>query len=497
MADFFSGANLVWMAGIISGVVAGLWAFYRFVYEKKLERFNKAATSIFSNNEDEVLAAVANLGVFKKDFFFEKNATDVLLTRLYKELNYNITNAITNALIQFSNRRELLEIANAILGINRNFFFQTKPYEDMLGDIKREYKKVKELKAREAAATGSFDIDEEKEILEKKYTRYSEEYLKLNDKVAYELTWHKQITADTYARIIRRASALKIPRSIVFLNYLKQIFLNWDFRFYSSKLSIELYQNPFAYIHLVQFQTKFCSIKRCGLEYGLLADIEFNNIDEIYGTFFTASNIIDCQFNKGVIRQSVFLNSAFRNVSFKEIRFIDIYFAGCSFDNCSFTNCDGLTEFHFYGAQLDDRTILPENIDREQLMDMRFMDVYVSVQKSSLPQRDKKNTTEVQAKHIVRLSDVEEIYLSNMDHATKRGILTAAGVNFSFPQVLQPVLEMEMEPALKFDLLQVLFYNHPDRNTVYQQLNNLFYPSESKQQREDEAPAVDESQLFQ
>lgn len=543
MKEFFQGTTLAWAIGIISGVVAGLWAFYRFVYEKKLERFNNAATNIFSNNEDEVLAAVANLGVFKKDFFFEKNTTDVLLTRLYKELNYNITNAITNALIQFSNRRELMEIANSILGINRNFFFQSKPYKDMLDDIKRQYQNVKQLKAVEKKE-GVFTIDEDDDILDKRYARYSEEFLKLNEKVAYELTWHKQITADTYARIIRSASGLKISRSVVFLNYLKQIILNWDFRFYNSMLSIELYQNPFAYIHLVQFKTKHCSIKRCGFEYALLADIEFNNIDEIYDCFFEGTSVIDCYFNKGAIRRSFIVNSRLRNVRFTQIRFYDIYFAGCYFDNCSFENCEGLSAPHFYGTTLDNKTILPEGISPESIGQIKFMEAYASIQGTQLASADKQFIIEKQAAQIKNLADVEDVYNSEIDRAGKEKIISSGGVNFKFNEVLAPVIKMQMNEIQKLDFLKLLVQNKnpqdfvvevydanltdqqfallpyiktldfagyttaisqsklaaSEKDDLLQRLNNLFYPEAQKKpelKRKEETNEVDESQLLQ
>jgi hypothetical protein len=523
-----------------------LQAFGRFTdlfMRKSWNASKDATTNIFSNNEDDVLAAVANLGVFKRDFFFEKNATDVLLTRLYKELNYNITNAITNALIQFSNRRELMEIANAILGINRNFFFQSKPYKDMLEDIKRQYRNVKELKAGEQQ-DGIAAIEAEKDILDKRYARYSEEYLKLNEKVAYELTWHKQITADTYARIIRRASGLKISRSVVFLNYLKQIILNWDFRFYSSLLSIELYQNPFAYIHLVQFKTKHCSIKRCGFEYGLLADIEFNNIDEIYDSFFDGSSIIDCHFNKGVIRRSFIVNSRLRNVNFTKIRFYDIYFVGCYFDNCCFEECEGLSELHFYGATVDGKTILPDGITRERISQIKFMDVHASVQTTQLASADKQFVIEKQSIHIKKLTDIEDVYKSEIERPDKEKIITASGINFKFNEILDPVVKMQMDEIKKLDLLKLIVQNKsaedfvvevydanltdqelavlpyiktldftgyttaiaqstlaaPEKDYLLRRLNTLFYPVAQKAPElkvNEETKEVDESQLLQ
>ena len=86
MTGFFKDVNLVYIIGIISALIGGVWAFYRFVYEKKLERFKEASTNLFVGDENQVLAAVAHLGVFKKDMFFKRNTVAVLLTKLYREL---------------------------------------------------------------------------------------------------------------------------------------------------------------------------------------------------------------------------------------------------------------------------------------------------------------------------------------------------------------------------------------------------------------------------
>jgi hypothetical protein len=79
------------------------------------------------------------MSVFKKDARFEKHTTNVLLSRLYTELDYDITNAICGALIQYSNRRELLDISSEILNINRNFFVQTSPVNQMISDLDRSW----------------------------------------------------------------------------------------------------------------------------------------------------------------------------------------------------------------------------------------------------------------------------------------------------------------------------------------------------------------------
>ena len=137
MDSFFTGANLTWIFGILSSIVAGLSALSKFRYENKLQLFRDTNASIFKDKKEEVLAAISTLGVFKKDPRFEKHTTNVLLSRLYTELDYDITNAICSALIQYSSRQELIDILSDILDINRNFFIQTYPTDQRLRDVEK------------------------------------------------------------------------------------------------------------------------------------------------------------------------------------------------------------------------------------------------------------------------------------------------------------------------------------------------------------------------
>jgi uncharacterized protein YjbI with pentapeptide repeats len=461
-SGFLKGIDLIWIIGIISGLVTGIWAFYRFVYEKKLERFKEAATNIFSDNEDLVLAAVANLGVFKKDFLFEKNTIDVLLTRLYKELNYNITNAIANALIQFSNRRELLYIGNEVLGINRNFFFQNKPVKYMLGDINMQFTRISKIRSGNIEGIIDIkDIEKEKEILEKRQARYVEAFMKLNENIGYELLWHQQVTGDTYARIIRRAGALKRQNSETFFGYLKQVFLSWDFRFYGAKIPFNLYQNPFAYVHLVQFKTSSCSIRRSGFEKAIIADVEFNNIDEIYDCSFNGTYLNDCIFNKGIIRASLLTGASFFSIKFRKIEFRDIFFAGATFGKCEFTNCTGLTASSFYGASLDDKTILPASITRDSITNLNALQAMKEVRDSGLGINDKESVIKKQASNVKSLNEILDIFNSDLENVMKEEIIMEAGRNFKFDQTLVPVQSLKIDNLHKLQILQLLFEYKP------------------------------------
>jgi uncharacterized protein YjbI with pentapeptide repeats len=469
MGSFLKGVDFLWLVGILSGMIGGIWAFYRFVYEKKLERFKQATTNIFSDNEDEVLAAVANLGVFKRDFLFERNTIDVLLTRLYKELNYNITNAITNALIQFSNRRELLYIASEILSINRNFFFQTSPYQLMLNDVKKQYTRIKNIRDNQLQEVDDFvDIESEKELMEKRLSLYNSDFLKMNEKVAYELKWHKQITGDTYARIIRRAGALRMTKSIIFLNYIKQILFNWDFHFYNRKINVDLYQNPFSNVHLVQFKTNRCSMRRCGFEYALLADIDFNDIKEIYDCLFQKTLVTDCNFNKGLINESVFIDVEFRNISFNRIEFRDIYFANCNLTKTAFSNCTGLTAKNFYGTILDEKTVLPEGINRKAIEKLKFLEVYQDVQNSNLRVYDKNLISQVHAENIKNINEIVQIYKSDLSQAVTEDFIMRAGKNFTFYGSYHSLLRLDLSIDKENYLLRLLFSNKKFEDFAYE-----------------------------
>lgn len=452
MSQFFKDANLVWLIGIISAAIGGIWAFYRFVYEKKLERFNTAALNIFSDDEDKVLAAVANLGVFKRDFLFQKITTDVLLTRLYKELNYNITNAIANALLRFSNRRELLVIADRILDINRNFSFQAYPYKQVVSDIKYHFGETNQVTSFSSSKVVQ-------DVIDKKVQQYAEEFISIQEKLDYEIRWHQQITAETYARIIRGIGTLKMSTSVLVLDYLRQVLFTWDFKFYNKKIPLRLYQNCCGNILLVRFKTKSCSISRSDFTTTTIADVDFNDID-IYDCCLNRSRIDDCTFKQGRIAQGLIIDTEFGHVSFSNIYFDNIFFAGCIFKNCSFTGCEGLTEFSFYGAEIDDKTrsSLPDGISKK-LENIKFIDAYNAVQNSTLLNDDKNFITQRQSEKIKSVDNLEEISKSSIERGMKDKILLAASANFKFNEIFFPVCNMQLSEIQKLDLLRLLVQN--------------------------------------
>jgi hypothetical protein len=407
--EFLTTGSTPWIIALIAGGVGALWAFYRFRYEKKLEKFKEAYTELFLDDKQKKLSAIATLGVFKRDPMFEKHTIDVLISKLYMETDYDITNAIGNALIQYSNRRELIYIAGEILDINRNFFIQQYPYKQMAGDLERSLERLKKIRSGEfdlvknpeteparkeneskKAKIKEFDYKSlEKIVLQETEETIIRDFKKINIKNRYELTWGSQITADTFGRILRRAAAMRLSWSSVFWGYLKRGLIHWDFHFYSNRFHIHLFQNLFAYSQLAEFETRKTDIIRSSLEYATMADLHLRNVD-INDSALTGAKIHACSFRKGRIHQSLFVRTQIHNTTFRDIHFTDIFFADVYFQNCSFINCTGLLPTSFCVSSMDQTTLdtLPKSIRDGQKNPDIFNQLINDVNKSGLRDED-------------------------------------------------------------------------------------------------------------
>lgn len=382
--EFIATETNPWIVTAMIGAVTALWAFYRFRYEKKLEKFKEAYTHLFVEDKQQKLSAIATLGVFKKDPMFEKHTIDVLISKLYTETDYDVTNAIGNALIQFSNRRELIYIASEILDINRNFHVQAKPYEYMSADLDKAWNRVQRIRSNyydyvpgntdndvaiNKQVSDSIRFDKyrlpEKAILNESEQRILKDFTAINNKNQYEVLWGKQITADTYGRIIRRAANIRINLSQIFFDYVYKALILWDFKIYGSKFSICMYQNTFSYSTLADFHTYQIDMLRSAFSSAVIADITFNNV-RIYDSNFMSAGIYNCTFNQGSIERSLFSNAVFDTIVFKNIHFEDIFFITVTLKNCRFENCTGFDAAHLYGAYYDSATFLSFDNDLQQ-----------------------------------------------------------------------------------------------------------------------------------
>lgn len=364
--DPLSGSNITLLIGLMSTLAGAYYGFKKYRYEKRLEQFREINNGLFKQEKQEVLAAISAISIFKQDPDFKKNTTDVLLSRLYTELDYDITNAIANTLIQYSNRQELIEIANQVLDINRNFFVQTQPIKDYISDLNRGFSRLQRIKSNASSEADNI-LEIEKSTLERIEKRAQKEFIKLSAKDKYELIWRKQITADTYGRIQRKA----------FLKDSKQ------------GLNMHLYQNDFNYALLADFKTAHCSIHRSAISSATIVDFEFNNITVISRTPFNGSYFQNCSFRGGQMKSCPFFNCTFDHVIFEDVEFTDIFFADARFSNVRFINCKGLSPAHFSFAHIDDKNTLPPGITVALINQVTPEELKKIVMASSLKQKDK------------------------------------------------------------------------------------------------------------
>jgi hypothetical protein len=349
LLGFFSGSTTPWIIGIISAAVTGWWALKKIRYEKRLEKFKETNESLFKEKKQEVLAAIATLSIFKRDPEFEKNTIDVLLSRLYTELDYDIINSILTTLIQDSNRSELLYIADGLQDINRNFFIQENPMNQRIIDLNAAIQKIEKTETEYIR-----DQQNYKELLGKKEVepevflrnknvllqKYNEEFHEVFALQKYKLVWHKQVTADAYAIFMRKA-------------YLTNR---------SGDLQMRLFQNDFNWAYVAEVNTTNTCIERSAFGYSLFVKVTMQNIIAL-DTSFVKSKFFQSRFVGGTMTEVDFSNVVFHDTVFEKIHFERCKFKVADFYSVKFINCKGLTQEDFESAlRFSDECVFPENI---------------------------------------------------------------------------------------------------------------------------------------
>jgi uncharacterized protein YjbI with pentapeptide repeats len=179
-----------------------------------------------------------------------------------------------------------------------------------------------------------------KELLD----NYRQRSLTWLPKKRYELLWHKQITADTYSRILRRAYYSQ-PSG---WNLMRQKF----YRLIKAKrkynrfkeLDMGFYQNDFNYVYMADFNTSSCSIVRSAVGSAVIVDVGFLNIGRISGSSFLESAFHNCRFRGGIaesgtsFRSCTFSKGSFENIHLQEVDFYGTTHNGAIFDGENLRN---------------------------------------------------------------------------------------------------------------------------------------------------------------
>src|SRR6202008_3571049 len=157
-------------------------------------------------------------------------------------------------------------------------------------------------------------------------------------KKRYELLWHKQITADTYSRILRRAFAARTRGwDRVKQKCYKLIGATKRYNRFNA-FDMNFYQNDFNYVFMADFNTSTCNIIRSAIASSTIVDVGFLNIGRISGSSFAGNTFYNCRFQGGVaepdtsFRNCRFIKGSFENMRLRETDFAESTYEGVVFE---------------------------------------------------------------------------------------------------------------------------------------------------------------------
>ncbi len=330
--------------GIILGFAGTLFTGYmgyrKYLDEKQFTYFRENIKNLFVKNKDELLAAIAVLGVYKNRKEYKKSTIDILSNLLYTELDYDISSAIVSVLTQASILDEFTYIVDKLIEINRNFFIQSYPIQSRQNDLKTEYKELSF--AYSELLEGKNDSGK---LLTNTEETLKARWIKIKSMNDYEIKWHKLATTDVLAMILNKADKLN----------------------FSKDLKLNLFQNDFNYGQFSGLHLNNCSILHSAISTSLLFHTTFENI-LVNDSTFSRSSIEGCKFSGGEITSTSFANAAFENVLFENTIFKDTFFFGADLTDCTFKNTKGLSRLHFYNCKISNNTKFIPPLEEDKVM---------------------------------------------------------------------------------------------------------------------------------
>jgi uncharacterized protein YjbI with pentapeptide repeats len=308
--------------------LTGLAGYFKYLDQKSQSQYSENLKNLYSTEKEQVLSSIANLVTFKNKTKLKRISLDILINRIYTELDYNICNAISNQLVTLVGRSsadELNYVIDRLIDMNYNYFLQDAGIKGRVSDLKKcvqnaekDYDVQKKNPNDEQMVLGL--SDDLKERVKLKWKEYNE----LKDLYEIKLLWHKQIIGDTLGMILSRAS--KLPFNNIVAKFVANDFNYCTFR------NVIIHQ---------------CSMERSAFGASIFQRVTLDNI-YIDDNALTTARFEDCIFSNGTIRATTFHGSKFYGVKFSNIEFDDVCFFHCDFVNCVFENVKGVSPICLY-----------------------------------------------------------------------------------------------------------------------------------------------------
>ncbi|MDX2047308.1 MAG: pentapeptide repeat-containing protein [Chitinophagaceae bacterium] len=329
------------------------FGYRQYLSQKEISQYSDNLKLIYSPKQEEVLAAIANLDTFRQTRHLKNITQNILINRLYTELDYNVCHAIANQLVNMvddKNPGDLNRIIERLIDINYNYFLQTygmrgrrKDLEQIANTAEEIYASQLQHKENEMKVFGL--LDDLKLTAKQKWKEYNE----VKDTAGYKIKWHKQVIADTLGIVIAHATRRNIAG-------IKAVFDTNDFN-YCTFRNIAIYQ---------------CSMKGSAFGSSVFQNVTLSNIN-FDDTDLSNSSFENCIISGGTIRATAFDSCLFTGVKFQNVQLDDASFIDSQFANCEFEDVTHANPLLFYKSEFTGSTLSfpysPDDATEEQVVD--------------------------------------------------------------------------------------------------------------------------------
>jgi hypothetical protein len=306
------------------------FGYRQYLSQKEISQYSENLKLIYSPKQEEVLAAIANLDTFRQTRHLKNITQNILINRLYTELDYNVCHAIANQLVNMvddKNPGDLNGIIERLIDINYNYFSQNYGMTGRKADLekivdKSEQVYVSQLQHKDDEMKELGLLDDLKITIKQKWKEYNE----VKDIADYKIKWHKQVVADTLGIIIAYATR----RS---MNGIK---VNFD-------------TNDFNYCTFRNIAIHHVSMKRSAFGSSLFQNVTLDNVN-LDDNDLSNSTFENCVISGGSINATAFDGCKFIGVKFRNLNFDDASFIYSRFTNCEFDGVSNANPLLFYKA---------------------------------------------------------------------------------------------------------------------------------------------------
>lgn len=292
---------------------------------KDVDTRTAAATSmgtfIGKGGKFEDVIIVNKLPFIKKRSKYEHEAINILKNRLLIETEYSVSNAIRGSLLNFKDKKKLIEdlLKTEQLNLNKSQILENQLLIDSLNVIKHSQKR-------------NFKPDS---------------ILYLNSLKNYNISIEKQCQSTVNAKIV----------SDLIGTCLQLISID------TAVTHLHFFQNSLNNCALVN-----CKLRCLYMTHSAISDATMDNcvIDRscINNTVFTSSKLYKSIFMYDTISECVFDFAELISVSFEGSKFRNVFFIGANVNNTDFRGVESLMVINFYGAKNLKKAIFDPSFDK-------------------------------------------------------------------------------------------------------------------------------------